>query len=117
MDNDWVEIVRPERAVLASRIPVRGEHEVVDDQLTFPLEQIRQCLSSIWTIKDIILFYLHPRKLAALMTQLITQFGELLLFHQQRLACCQPLVSQYDFMSSHDFSSCLTWSHFVGNIS
>src|SRR5215467_4628425 len=102
MDNDRVEIVRPERAVLASRIPVGGEHEVVDDQLTSALEQIRQRFFSIWAVKDIILVYLHPRQLPSLVTQSIAQFGELLLFRQQRHACRQPLFPRYDFMSSHD---------------
>src|SRR5215467_13883334 len=105
MDNDRVEIVRPERAVLASRIPVGGEHEVVDDQLTSALEQVRQRFFAIWAVKDIILVHLYPRQLSPLVTQSIAQFGELLLFRQQRLACRQPLFPRYDFVSSHGLLS------------
>src|SRR5215831_19454613 len=105
MDNDRGEIVRPERAVLAPRIPVGSKHEVVDDQLTSALEQVRQRLFSIWTVKDIILVQLHPRQLLPLMTQSIAQFGELLLFRQQRLASRQPLFPRYDFVSRHDLLS------------
>src|SRR5579875_505923 len=40
VNRDAVEIVGPEGAGLAPRLPIRAEHEVIDDELGAPLEEI-----------------------------------------------------------------------------
>jgi hypothetical protein len=38
MNDDVVEVVRPERAMLAANVFVRPEHEVIHDELATPVE-------------------------------------------------------------------------------
>jgi hypothetical protein len=44
MHNDSVEIVCPEGAVFAPRIPFGRKHEVIDDQLASAIEKFRKRL-------------------------------------------------------------------------
>src|SRR5258705_869304 len=39
MDRDAIEIIGPERALLAPFLPIGSEHEVIDDQLGAPVEE------------------------------------------------------------------------------
>ena len=66
VDVDPVEVVGPEGAALAPFLPVGGEHEVVDHQLTPTPEQIRQGLLAAGAVEDVRLGDLLPRQLAAL---------------------------------------------------
>src|ERR1700722_11568833 len=54
MSDDGVEVVGPERAVWASRLPVWREHEVVDDELAAAGKEGRQRLTPLWTLKDVL---------------------------------------------------------------
>src|SRR6516162_9062847 len=52
-----VEIVPPTRAMRAAGIPIRTEHEVIDDQLIAAVEQLRQGLRSLRPLEYISLVY------------------------------------------------------------
>ena len=42
MDRDAIEIIGPERALLAPFLPIGSEHEVIDDQMGAPVEEIAE---------------------------------------------------------------------------
>ena len=64
MNDDRIEVVRPERAVRASGFPVRIEHEVIDDKLAGPVKQLRQGLFAVRSFENILFTYGFPRHLA-----------------------------------------------------
>jgi hypothetical protein len=97
--------VGPERAAGATFVPVRAEHEVVDDELAAAGEQVRQRLLAVRAIKYIGLLDLDPGQLAALSGELIAQPSEFLLFGQEALAGGEPfLVGHYLVHRSAPFS-------------
>src|SRR6516165_5028361 len=49
------EVVDPERAVRAARVPLRREHEVVDDELATAVEQVGQRGLPVWPFEDVLL--------------------------------------------------------------
>jgi hypothetical protein len=61
-----VNVVRPERATDATFLPVRTEHEVLDDQLTAAGEQFAEGFLSVRPIENVRLLDSHPRQFAAL---------------------------------------------------
>src|SRR5215471_2014470 len=96
-----VEIVRPTRAMRATGIPIWTEHEVIDDQLTAAVEQLRQGLVSVRPLEYIILAHALPGQLAALLAQPIAHARELLLLDQELLARSDPFVVRYDLVLCH----------------
>ena len=57
----------------ASCVPIRIEHEMVDDQLAAPVEQLRQSLLAAGSVENIILVDALPRQFPALLAQLVAQ--------------------------------------------
>ena len=98
VDDVPVEAVGPERAVGAARVVFRVEHEVVDDQLAAPVEQLGECLLPARPVEDVILGDLLPRKLAPLAAQLVAEPRELLLSGQQGRARVEPRVVPDDLV-------------------
>src|SRR6516165_3980094 len=96
-----VEIVRPTRAMRATGIPIRTEHEVIDDQLTAAVEQLRQGRVSLRALEYISLVHALPGQLAALLAQPIAQARELLLLDQELLARSDPFVVRNDLVLCH----------------
>src|SRR6266478_8991055 len=74
-----VEMIREVRATRAAFLPIRTEHEVVDDQLASAAEEIGKRLLAFWSIEDVGLLDLFPREFTALPAQLIAQPRKLLL--------------------------------------
>src|ERR1700730_8722258 len=66
MDQDRVEIIRPERAALAAFCPAGVEHEMIYDQLLLACEQLAQALLAVGSFENILLVDPHPGKLAVL---------------------------------------------------
>src|SRR5215831_16815458 len=83
------------RAVRAPRIPIRHEHEVVDDQLAATGEELGQRLPALLALEAVFLPDRFPRQLAAQRRELITPARELFLLCEQGLACRQPLLMGY----------------------
>src|SRR5882724_12209641 len=91
-----VEVVDQERAVGATRLPPRAEHEVIDDQLAAPGKEVRQGLLPARSVEDVVLVHLDHREPAAFPAQRVALAGELLLLGEQRLPGGNPVASRYD---------------------
>src|SRR5580692_114758 len=87
-----VEAVRPERAVRAPRVPVRREHEVVDDEPPAAVEQVTQGAFPGRAVEDVLLGHRLPGQAAAVAGEGLALAGELLLPGPERLAGLDPLV-------------------------
>ena len=64
MNPDEIEVVSPERAMRASRIPFRIEHEVIDDQLARAAEELRQSFLAVRSFERVLLLDALPRQRA-----------------------------------------------------
>src|SRR5579863_43398 len=95
---DAVEVVGPERAALAPRLPGRIEHEMVDDELRFSREQVGQGLLAGGPVENVSLLHPLPGQIAPLGAQLIAQPRELLLLDQELFARFDPLRARYDLV-------------------
>src|SRR5258708_830126 len=100
-----VEVVRPERARRASFLPVRAEHEVVDDKLALAGEEVGERLLPVRAVEDVVLLDLLPRQLLAFGRERVALLGEGLLAGEQALACLQPFVVRYDAVRAHSLAS------------
>jgi hypothetical protein len=85
--------VGQERAGFAALVPVRIEHEVVDQQLTTALEQAGQASLAVRAPEEVFLVNLDHRQLAPLGIERVSLTGEFLLLRQQLPASGQPLIS------------------------
>jgi hypothetical protein len=85
--------VGQERARLAALIPVRVEHEVVDQQLTAVLEQAGQAGLAVRALEDVFLVNLDHRQVAPPGVQRVSLPGEFLLLRQHLPTGGQPLIS------------------------
>src|SRR3989442_15889969 len=92
MNHNPVEIVRPERTAGTTFRPARTKHEVIDDELASARKQVCQRFLAVRPVEDIFLVDAFPRKVAALLTELIAQARELLFRGQELSARCQPLI-------------------------
>src|SRR5439155_20664317 len=89
------------RAALAALFPPGAEHEVIDDELTTPVEEVGERLLALGAVEHVILLDLEPRQLTPLPTELITQPGELLFLCEMRLARLEPFLSGHDLVARH----------------
>src|SRR4029079_11734820 len=96
--DDTVEVVGPERAALAAGLPVRGEHEVVDDELGLAVEQVGEGRRAARALELVALGDLDPGQRAAGGAELVALAGELLLAGEQLLAGLDPLRSRNDLV-------------------
>src|ERR1700726_3746961 len=94
--------VRQERAGRAALI-LAGEarrratpHEVIDDELAAPVEQVEQARRTIRPGEDVVLLDLDHRQGAATGVERVFRPAGFLLLGQQVLTCGQPLISWYD---------------------
>src|SRR4029077_16037875 len=93
-----VEVVRPERAVRTSRLILRPEHEVVDDELTLTVEEVGKRLFAIRPFEHVLLPDCLPGQFTPLPAQFIAQASEFFFLRQQFPARLQPLVARYHRM-------------------
>jgi hypothetical protein len=75
-------VIHVEGAAGAAFLPVRTKHEVIDDELASPVEQVGERFLAARRIEDIVLFDFDPGKLAALGGNGVALARELLLFGQ-----------------------------------
>src|SRR5262249_10566813 len=87
-----VEVVCPTRAVRASGIPARIEHEVIDEELASPVEEFGQGLFPVGSFEDVLLGHGFPGEFAALTTQLVPQSCELLFLREERGSRGEPFL-------------------------
>ena len=85
-----VEMVGPKRAMRATFLPARPEHEVIDNELALAAEQIGERHLARRPVENVFLFDFDPRQLATLKVQFVAQFRELLFLNQKLLAGDKP---------------------------
>ena len=84
------------RTARAAILPVRREHEVIDDQSPAALEQLAERLPAGWRVEGIGLVDRRPGQRATLLDDPGAQLGELLFLGQQGLAGREPLYAGND---------------------
>src|SRR5262249_4466792 len=92
MNDRAVEAVGPVRAVRATGVPGRIEHEVVDDQLTSSVEEVAERFTTVRAVKDIRLRDFFPWELTTSLAQFVAQPREFLFHRQERRAGLEPAV-------------------------
>src|SRR3954470_13500071 len=102
-----VETVGDRRAAWAACFELRAEHEVVDEELRVPVEQLGERLLPTIAVEGILLLNTHPRKLTTLPRQLVALTCVLLLARPQLPPGSQPLVARSDLVLGHPLSSCV----------
>ena len=80
---------------------LRPEHEVVDDELTPPGEELGQGLPAIGSLEKVIFVDALSRQLSPLLAQLIAELGEFLLLDQELLARRDPCIVRDDVVMRH----------------
>src|SRR5205085_7221184 len=93
VDDEAVEPVRDRRAGWTSRLVVGPEHEVVDEELRAPAEEVCQRGAPLVGLESILLVDANPRQLLPAPRQLVTLPRELLLRLEQLEPRCEPLVT------------------------
>src|SRR5205807_10184011 len=98
-------------AARAAVLPLRVEHEVVDDQLRTVLEHVDEADRTVRTVEDVVLLDLNHGQVAPLGVERIPPPGQVLLLCEQLLTGGQPLVSRSDLRKAHSQSPWLaTWA-------
>src|SRR3954454_9220649 len=92
MDGDAVEPVRDRRAGRAPRRVIGPEHEVVDEELRAPAEEVFQRGAPLVGVEPVLLVDPHPRQLLSLPRQLVAAPRELLLRLEQLEPRSEPLL-------------------------
>src|SRR5439155_377080 len=93
VDDEAVEPVRDGRAVRTPRRVVGPEHEVVDEELRAPSEEVCQRGAPLVGLESILLVDPNPRQLLPPPRQLVAAPRELLLRLEQLEPRCEPLFT------------------------
>jgi len=101
VDDGTVDVIRHERAARAGFPIVRSEHEMEDEQLRAPLEQLCQRLRSLVGLEAVGLLDGHPRQLTALARELVAAASQLLLPLEQLDSGGKPLLARSDLVLCH----------------
>src|SRR5207302_2382192 len=84
------------RAMRATFLPARPEHEMIDEKLALAAEQIAERHLARRPVEDVFLFDFDPGQFATLKVQVVAQFRELLFFQQEFLTGGKPLFWRND---------------------
>ncbi len=85
------DLVDEHRAPVAAFVLIRPEHEVIEEQLPAPLEQVEQPSLAVRPVEDVVLLDLEPRQPAALGGERVSCPGDFLFLGKERLTGCLPL--------------------------
>ena len=91
----------------ATLLPLRMEHEVVDDQLRSIVEQVDEAHRAVGADESVVLLDLDHGQVAALDVEIVPSPGLVLLLGQQLAAGEEPFVSGGDPGQAHRCSFCL----------
>jgi hypothetical protein len=95
---DIIGLVGADRTPL---VPGRVEHEVLHDELSPALEEIKQAGLAGRTLENVVLLDFHGRQLAAPAGDLLESSHGLLLVGLQLLARGDPLLGRHDSRNAH----------------
>ncbi|MCY1429694.1 hypothetical protein D9M71_456210 [compost metagenome] len=104
-----VDVIAQVRATGAALIPALGEHEVVDDQLAAPPEQVRQFQFAVGSLEVVVLVDFHPGQGTAFGAESVPFPGEGFFVGQVLFAGGDPFFPRYDGMvlNVHVVFSCV----------
>src|SRR5215471_21014926 len=106
MGADAGKAVGAQRAMRTSGLVVRMEHEVVDDELAAPVEQIGERLFAARAVEAVLLRHALPGQIALQSAHLVALALERLFLREQLLPRGQPLFVGYDLV----FHRCLPFA-------
>jgi hypothetical protein len=92
---------QPRAGMIGPAIHAGLEEGAVDDQLTAPLEQVQQAGFALGAFELVLLLHGQPWHPPALGGQRVPGAGQILLLHQQLLACCFPFLRGNDRGNLH----------------
>src|SRR5579872_451862 len=101
MNSRAIDVVGLERASDASLGPVGAEHEMLNDQLAPPIEQLGQRLFAIRPLERVRLLDFDPRQITALFRERIELTGQLLLFREEEFSRDDPFLARDGGMLRH----------------
>src|SRR5882724_6903620 len=105
MDGEAFEPVRDHRTGRTPRHVVGPEHEVVDEELRAPSEEVFQRPAPLVGLESIFLVDPNPRQLLAPPRQLVATPREILLRLEQLEPRCEPLFACSDQVLRHRYLS------------
>src|SRR5438045_9541903 len=97
MPVSTIEMIGQVRAALAAFLPSGTKHQMINNQLTAAIEQIRQRFLSIWSVEHIFFVDLDPGQLTTRRTERVTLTSKLFLPHEQVLPNDEPFSFRSDF--------------------
>src|SRR5205814_179236 len=99
--GEVADLVDEHRAAVAARVLVRPEHEVVDEQLPAPLEEVEQARLAGGTVEDVGLVDPDHWQPAALGRERVSCLGGVLFLGKERLPRCLPFRFRDDLGKVH----------------
>ena len=106
VDGEAVEPVRDRRAGRTPRLVVGPEHEVINEELRAPSEQVHERGAPFVGLESILLVDPDPRQLLPPPRQLVAAPRQLLLLLEQRHSGLQPVIARNDLIV-HESTSCV----------
>src|SRR5918996_6493321 len=85
------DLVDEHRAAIAALVLVRPEHEVVEEQLPAPLEEVEQARRAVPAVEDVVLIDPDHRQTATLGGECVSCPGGFLFLGKEGLPRCLPL--------------------------
>ena len=101
MREHAVDGVGDRRVDRVTGLVARAEHEVVDEQLGAPVEQLAERLLTVVSVEAVVLLHSHPRQLASLPRELVAESRVFLLAGKELLTCSEPLLAGSNLVISH----------------
>src|SRR5215510_7130527 len=105
MHGETSETIGDRRAGWASRGVVGAKHEMVDQKLRAPSEEVRQRGAATIGLEAILLVHPDPRQLLALARKFVTASGQLLLGLKQLQPSRKPIFACCGLVIAHCFST------------
>src|SRR5262245_61565471 len=98
--REMADLIDEERASAAAclrpTVHTGREHEVIEDELTAPFEQVRQVRFPVWTLENVVLFDADHRQPAPLRGKGVPRPRLRLLLGEKLLAGILPFGERYD---------------------
>jgi hypothetical protein len=85
----------------ATSVIARPEHEVVNQKLGSPVEQLAERLLAVVRIQAVVLLQPHPRQFTPPLRDLVAEPGVLLFADEERVARGEPFLTCSDPVLSH----------------
>jgi hypothetical protein len=101
VEEALAELVHAGGAERAAVVPGRVEHEVLDDELARPAEEVEERRRAARPLEDVLLLDRHHRQAPPVGVELVAQPRELLLPLEKLPAGGDPLVSRHHVRQTH----------------